>query len=433
MSLRKKRTEEALPGPTTAQAVRVPIGLTAAALAVVAALSAMTWSFWDTRAGAAILGPAGIAAVLAFVLVAEMRWRAERVASNTVRLYQLLADYSTDMIVSFDPATQQRTYVSPACRRLYGYEPEEAMAMTATEIIHPDDFPSVEAALKKINERGHGAVTYRALRKDGVYVWVEASLTASRNPATGATEIVSVVRDVNERVRSEEALVQAKAQAEAASRAKSEFLSTVSHELRTPLNAVIGFSEMMQREMLGPIGNDRYRSYLADIQNSGRLLLDVINDILDLSKAEAGKLEVIEDTFHVKDMIRIVLQLLKPSLEKGGLCAEVHTPDGLPMLRADERKTQQVFLNLIGNAVKFTKLGGRIDVTAEYDQERGIAIQVSDTGIGIEAEKLDSVFEPFTPFELLVPVRLGPAGSGPPSSGPSRTSSNSGLNPKGSA
>src|SRR5205085_5352803 len=143
MPLWKKGAGELGSAPTSRQRARIPIGLTAAALAVVAALSAMTWTFWDTRAGSAILGPAGIAAVLAFVLVAEMRWRAERVASNTVRLYQLLADYSTDMIVSFDPATQQRTYVSPACRRLYGYEPEEAMAMTATEIIHPDDFPSV--------------------------------------------------------------------------------------------------------------------------------------------------------------------------------------------------------------------------------------------------------------------------------------------------
>ena len=133
MALWKKKAGASRPDRTPRQTVRIPIGLTAAALAVVGALAAMTWTFWDTRAGTAILGPAGIAAVSAFVLVAEIRWRAERVARNTVRLYQLLADYSTDMIVSFDPTTQQRTYVSPACRRLYGYEPEEAMAMTASQ------------------------------------------------------------------------------------------------------------------------------------------------------------------------------------------------------------------------------------------------------------------------------------------------------------
>src|SRR5437763_15244149 len=146
------------------------------------------------------------------------------------------------------------------------------MAITATEIIHPDDFPLVEATLEKINGSGQGAVTYRARRKDVAYIWVEASLTASRNPATGATEVVSVIRDVTDRVRSEQALVQAKAQAEAGSRSKSEFLNTVSHDLRTPLNPVIGFAEMMQREILRPIGKDKSRSYLPDIKRSCRRL-----------------------------------------------------------------------------------------------------------------------------------------------------------------
>src|SRR5262249_16651312 len=198
-------------GPRSAQIVQVPIGLTAAAVAVVATLSALTWACWETRGAAAVLGPAGILAVFAFVLVAEIRLRAERIARRTVRMDELLAEHSTDMIVSFDPHTQFRTYVSPSCRRLYGYEPEEAMSMAATEIIHPDDFPAVEAALEKINGNGQGKVSYRARRKDGTYMWVEASLTASRNPVSGAVEIVSVVRDVSERVRSEEKLRKAKA------------------------------------------------------------------------------------------------------------------------------------------------------------------------------------------------------------------------------
>jgi PAS domain S-box-containing protein len=371
------------------------VGLTAVAVAVVAALSVITWIFWDKQVGAAVVGPTGIVAVLGFVLVAEVRWRAERIASNTIRLYHLLADHSSDMIVSFDPHTQQRTYVSPSCRRLYGYEPEEAMAMAATEIIHPDDLPAIEAALKKLDHSGQGTVTYRGRRKDGTYIWVEASLTASRNPATGGTEIVSVVRDVNDRVHSELALRDAKRQADAANRAKSEFLSTISHELRTPLNAVIGFSEIMQRELLGPIGNDKYRSYVVDIQTSGTLLLNVINDILDLSKAEAGRLELTENTFDVEESTRGVLRLLNPRIEDGGLCAEIDMPSDLPMLRADERKTQQVLLNLLSNAVKFTLPGGRIDVVGRFDQETGIIIRVIDTGIGIEPANIDAVFEPF--------------------------------------
>lgn len=394
------------------QIVQIPIGLTAAALAVLTALSALTWVCWDTRAGAAILGPTGILAVFAFVLVAEMRWRAERMAGKTVRLYELLAEHSTDMIVSFDPHTQLRTYISPSCRRLYGYEPEEAISMAATEVIHPDDFPAVEAALEGINGSGQGSVTYRARRKDGTYIWVEASLTASRNPASGAVEIVSVVRDVSERVRSEEKLRKAKAEAEAGSRAKSEFLSTVSHELRTPLNAVIGFSEIMQREILGPIGNEKYRSYLADIQSSGRLLLNVINDILDLSKAEAGKLELSETVFDMEGTIRSALKLLRPSIEKAGLCVEVCMPSGLPMLCADEHKTQQVFLNLLSNALKFTNPGGHIEVAAWVDVEGGIRVRVTDTGIGIEADRLASVFEPFTQIDSALSRKHNGSGLG---------------------
>ena len=377
------------------RSARLPIGLTGAALAVVAALAALTWMFWDDRAGAAILGPTGILAVGAFVVVAEVRWGAERIASRTARLYQRLADHSTDMIVSFDPETQKRSYVSPSCRLLYGYAPEEAMSMAATEIIHPDDFPTVQAALKKINGSGQGVVTYRGRRKDGTYIWVEASLTAFRNPTTSATEIVSVIRDISERVRSESALHEAKRQAEAANHAKSEFLSTVSHELRTPLNAVIGFSEIMEREILGPIGNEKYRSYIIDIQRSGTLLLNVINDILDLSKAEAGKWELTEDVFDLEQIINPVLRLLKPRLSEFDLSASVSLPIDLPLLRADERKTQQVFLNLLTNAVKFTPPGGRIDVVGQHDPENGITIRIRDTGIGIDPGKLGSVFEPF--------------------------------------
>src|SRR5258708_3030016 len=170
----RRRARPLCPDAISKESVRLPIGLTGAALAVVAALSLMTWIFWDQRVGAAVVGPTGVIAVLGFVLVAELRWRAERVASNTVRLYHLLADHSSDMIVSFDPRTQQRTYVSPSCRRLYGYEPEEAMAMAATEIIHPEDFPQVQEALTRLESGQQAPITYRGRRKDGNYISVQA-------------------------------------------------------------------------------------------------------------------------------------------------------------------------------------------------------------------------------------------------------------------
>ena len=160
-----------------------------------------------------------------------------------------------------------------------------------------------------------------------------------------------------EREAAYEALRLAKEKAEAANRAKSGFLATMSHELRTPLNAIIGFSEMMLREVLGALGNEQYRTYVADIHDSGTHLLQIINDILDLSKAEAGKLDLHEEVFDLRDTIHSVRQLIGARICDGGLSDSVELPADLPLLRADERKTKQVLLNLVINAVKFTPVG----------------------------------------------------------------------------
>jgi PAS domain S-box-containing protein len=354
-------------------------------------------ALWNAGVTAAAFGPVAVLAVLGVAHAAELRRRghAERVARESIRRYQLLAENSTDMIVSFDPRTQQRTYVSPSCRRLYGYEPEEAMAMSASEIIHPEDFPAVQEALNKLEFGEQAPITYRGRRKDGAYIWVDASLTPSTNPETGAPEIVSVVRDVSERVRYELALRQAKEQADAANRAKSQFFSMMSHELRTPLNAVIGFADLMRSEIMGEIKPDKYRSYIADIHNSGMFLLTLINEILDLSKAEAGKLEVNEETFDVAESVRGAVRLLEPRVRDARLGAEIDISPNLPLLRADERKTKQVLLNLLSNAIKFTPPGGDISVVCRFDPHTGLIIKVNDTGIGISPEHLDRVFEPF--------------------------------------
>ena len=187
----------------------------------------------------------------------------------------------------------------------------------------------------------------------------------------------------------------AKDEAEAANQAKSGFLATMSHELRTPLNAIIGFSEMMLREVLGSLGNEQYRSYVGDIHASGTHLLQIINDILDLSKAEAGKIDLSEDVFDFRDIMRSVGQLTAGRLNAAELTQSIELPEDLPPLCGDERKTKQVLLNLVTNAVKFTPPGGSIKVSARWDREHGVAITVADTGIGIPESDLDRVLKPF--------------------------------------
>lgn len=339
-----------------------------------------------------------MAAVLGIALLRELRRRgsAERAALENERQYRFLAEHSGDMIVRFDPVIQVRTYVSPACRRLYGYEPEEAMALSADQVIHPDDFPGVTEALAGLEqEPNHAPIIYRGRCKDGRYIWVEASLRRSRNPETGAIEVVSVVRDIEERIRYEAALRQAKEGADSANRSKSQFLATMSHELRNPLNAIIGFAELMQSEVMGPIGNPQYKSYINDINESGSHLLQLISDILDLTKAEAGMLELHEDLVDLTAAVKAVARVSRAPIEKAGLTIDIELPPDLPVLRADERKTRQVFFNLIGNAVKFTPAGGHIRIFGQFDPQKGVRVIVADNGIGIAPGDLDRVLEPF--------------------------------------
>ena len=206
---------------------------------------------------------------------------------------------------------------------------------------------------------------------------------------------IATYEDVTESYQAEVDLRAAKEEAEVASRAKSDFLAGVSHELRTPLNAIIGFSEVMQNEMFGPMGDSHYHEYAADIHESGHHLLSLINDILDLSKIEAGKFELHEETVTVTDTIEAALRLVGQRAEKAGVELVRAVAPRLPRLYADGRALKQVLLNLLTNAIKFTPQGGRVTIGADLAPGGDLALTVVDTGVGMSAEDMEQALTPF--------------------------------------
>ncbi len=180
---------------------------------------------------------------------------------------------------------------------------------------------------------------------------------------------------------------------EEANHAKSHFLANMSHELRTPLNAIIGFSDVIKAEMLGPIGNPSYRRYIEDINFSGNHLLAIINDVLDIARYEAGKLELEEEPVAVDESVRDALRLTRPQAAQGEVVLAWLPPPDLPHLYCDRVRFRQILLNVLSNAVKFTPPGGRVEITTELAD--GLAIIITDTGIGIKAEDLSRVLTPF--------------------------------------
>ncbi len=181
---------------------------------------------------------------------------------------------------------------------------------------------------------------------------------------------------------------------QAADRAKTEFLANMSHELRTPLNAVIGFSQVLEREMFGPLGDPAYREYVADIRHSGEHLLDLISDILDLSKIEAGRTELAEERLDLDEVFESCVRLLAERAQSGGVAVAVEAEPGLPRLYADARMVKQIVLNLAVNAIKFTPAGGSVCIEATMAED-GLRLSVVDTGIGMSSDDLARALTPF--------------------------------------
>lgn len=332
---------------------------------------------------------------------------------DSERAFRFVAEHTSDMVIR-SRIGSGITFASPASRSILGYTPDEIVGMAPADIVVEEDVQRIRALLQERIKRGElissTGYEYRARRKDGRIVWLEANPRLVLNGAGQLTEIVDVVRDISARKEAETALVQARQEAEAASRAKSEFLANMSHELRTPLTSILGFSHLIGR---GGGLSEADRSHLDLIRSAGETLLAVVNDILDFSKLEAGALQLTTETFPVAELGRGVVALLGAQADAKDLTLTCDAPEGL-YLSGDAARLRQVLLNLVSNAVKFTERGEvAVNLNVEPDGDRAwLSVEVRDTGVGLDPAQIDRMFDRFTQADGSVSRRYGGTGLG---------------------
>ena len=353
-----------------------------------------------------------IAATVAVLIDRESRANTRAAAADRqLRLNQLSVDRASEGMQWVSLEGRFFNVNDAACRML-GYTREEYLSLTVFDVnpnLSRDAWAADWMAIQKDGSRsfeGH----HRA--KDGRLIPVD--VTVNHLEFGGREYHFTLVRDATRRREVERELRAAKEQAEAASRTKSDFLANVSHELRTPLNAIIGFSEVMQSELLGSFANPRYVEYAADIHESGTHLLNLINDILDVSRAEAGELTLNEREVALPAVIESAKRLIAQRALDARLALEIALPEGLPRLWADERMVKQMLINLLSNAVKFTPEGGRVTVAARREPDGGLALAVADTGIGMAAEDIPVALTPFRQVASSLTRKHGGTGLGLP-------------------
>jgi PAS domain S-box-containing protein len=311
-------------------------------------------------------------------------------------------------------ATDAVTYFSPAVRDILAREPEELLGQKWFDFVHPEDRDAVAAARRAvIGQPAAIEAVFRMMRGDGRYVWIEVHGRYIPGSVERSASVQSTWRDVTDRKTAEEEAVRLRKEADKANKAKSEFLAMMSHELRTPMAGVLGIADLL---LLDDAAIDERRRLTKQLKRSALGLLDILNDILDFSKIEAGKLEIENEPFSLGDVLQDVRGLFGPAASAKGLVFEVTTGDGLPDgVKGDAKRLRQIMINLVNNAVKFTKQG-RVDLRVEHktidDGHIVLCGSVKDTGIGMSAETAARLFQPFVQADSSTSRNFGGTGLG---------------------
>ncbi len=339
--------------------------------------------------------------------------RANEALRQSEEQFRLIMENLADLVAVVD-LQGRRLYNSPSYQGILG-NPKHLLGSSSFEQVHPEDQGRVRAAFEDTVRTGVGhRLEYRLLDQHGQPRYIESQGSVIHDVQGRPAQVVVVSRDVTERKQAEMALrvlnetlelevvnrtadlQAALVRAEAADRIKSAFLATMSHELRTPLNSIIGFTGIILQGLAGPL-NPEQTKQLGMVRGSARHLLELINDVLDISKIEAGQLEVRAEAFDLRASIERVVASVKPLADKKELSLTVKLPEGLGEMTSDRRRVEQVLINLLNNALKFTDRGGVTLVVELLAQATGpkVRFRVQDTGMGIKPENLDVLFQPF--------------------------------------
>jgi protein-histidine pros-kinase len=322
--------------------------------------------------------------------------RLNRTLSSSEERFRRMIESAPDAMVIADEKGRI-ALVNAQAETLFGYQRDELVGQPVEILI-----PKPAAAGHRAHMAAYmgrptarpmgGALDLQARRKDGAEIPVEISLSPLQTES--GMMVSSAIRDISQRRRIEHELVRARQEEQAASRAKSDFLSSMSHELRTPLNAVIGFAQILEME-----GKDaltaRQREYLDYIRGGGEHLLKLVNEVLDLSKIEAGRLNLAIEPVNVFDALEQIHQTMLPLADKAGIRFDLLPPEEIADVKADRLRLHQVLLNLVSNAIKYNRPGGRVALTARAAAGDRIEFVVTDTGLGISPERQKNLFQPF--------------------------------------